>query len=245
MAGDDVGERSAKIRARLVEIARTLEALSSPTRLELLHELRRPRALHDIHVVPSKSRLDERPDRPLSRQGVSRHLDFLLDAELVRRIAGDGGREGDLYLLNHERVFAIVDELRDLTKLRPVADWGGDGTVTSEGEGRDAEPELPVGPRLLVAYGRDDGAAFPLAGPVGARWRIGRAPACEIRLDYDPFLSGVHATIDREEVGFVVRDGGSRNGTSVNFARLAFGKARALAPGDLLVVGRSVLAFQP
>lgn len=228
----------------LEPMARDLEVLASPTRLELLHVLREPRPLHEIRVHASRSRTGERIGRPISRQAVTRHLEVLQEADLVRRLPGEGGREGDRYLLNHEHVFALVDEVRNLAKLRPLARDGLEpGRTLARGEA-DA-PKLPPGPRLLVAYGRDDGVSFSLDGPPGTRWRIGRAPGSEVHLDYDPYLSGTHAILDRDEHGIVLRDSESRNGTWVNWRRLAHDQVRILAPGDLLTVGRSLLVFQP
>jgi DNA-binding transcriptional ArsR family regulator len=225
-------------------LAGVLGALASPARLELLHVLRTPRPLHDIRLAPSRARAGDRPGRPITRQAVARHLEALQEASLVRRMPGPGGREGDRYALNHERVFAVVDELRSLAKLRPFfrEPWTEAATLEHAAAG---EHRLPEGPRLLVAYGRDDGTAFSLAGAPEAGWRIGRAPRCEIRLDYDPYLSASHATLHRERQELVLRDGGSRNGTWVNWARVPEGEARRLAPGDLVVAGRSILVFQP
>lgn len=228
---------------RFDALAKNLETLASSTRLEILHALRAPRALHEIRVTPSLSREGESDDRPLSRQAVSRHLEVLLDAGLVRRIEGGDRARGDGFVLSHERLFAVVDEMRSLAKLRPLGAEPSVGeTVAREGAG---DPRLPDGPRLLVAFGRDDGLAFPLASSVGSRSRIGRAPACEVRLDYDPFLSSEHAAVERAASGFVIHDLASRNGTLVNWAKLPSRGSRALAPGDLLTVGRTVLAFQP
>lgn len=224
---------------RYLPLAQHLEALASPTRLDLLATLRTPRALSEIRVTPTHSREGENPERPLSRQGIQRHLDTLLDAGLVERVPGETRARGDSFVLNHERLFALVDEIRSLARLRPVAVASPRETL----DGRAAtRARLPDAPRLLVAYGRDDGVAFGLDGPVGARWRIGRSASCEVRLDYDPYLSQEHARVVRTSSGYEIEDAGSRNGTLLNWEPLD-GK-RALASGDLVTVGRCVLVLQ-
>lgn len=222
-------------------LAANLEALASETRLELLHDLRTPRALHEIRVSPSSARPGENPERPISRQAVARHLQQLQELGLLHRVPTESGR-GEGYVLNHERLFAVVDELRNLAKLRPVLT--GTSTVGATLDRAVEEVRLPEPPRLLVAYGRDDGVAFALHGERGTAWRIGRSPGCEIRLDYDPFLSSRHATVERLAEGFELQDEGNRNGTWVNWERMPRGGRRRLASGDLVSVGRTLLVFQ-
>ena len=223
-------------------IARSLELLAVESRLELLHALRTPQPLHEIRVAPSQSRKGENPERMISRQAIARHLEMLQDAGLVDRLPDATGR-GERYVVNHERLFALVDEMRGLTRLRPVftRDAGSRETMESDHEvGRAIAPP----PRLLLAYGRDDGVSFPLADRPGAQWRLGRSPSCEVALDYDPYLSSVHCTIERTQDAFVLRDPGSRNGTWVNWDRVTRDAPRRLSSGDLITAGRSVLTFQ-
>lgn len=222
-------------------LATHLGALASETRLELLHALRTPSPLHKIRVGASLSREGERSDRSLSRQAVSRHLDQLLDAGLLNRLPATVPGTGDEFVLNHERLFALVDELRGLSRLRPVTGPPEPGETMDAQVG---EVRLAPRPRLMVAYGRDDGATYSLASS-GTRWRIGRGAGCDIRLDYDPYLSTEHCALERRGDGFAVEDLGSRNGTFVNGVAVARGAWFPLTSGDLLTAGRSVLAFQP
>lgn len=207
-------------------LAASLEAIASPTRLELLGALRLPQALHEIRVSS------------ISRQAISRQLDILVEADLVRRSAPAGTR-GATYVLNHERLFALVDAMRELTKLRPFSSVQTGETLDGA---RDQVRDSPR-PRLVVTYGRDDGAAFPLTKDA-SQWRVGRAPECEIRLDYDPYLSAHTCVLERVDAAIHVRDLGSRNGTWVNGERLAADSRRLLAPGDILGVGHSSLVYQ-
>lgn len=235
MRDSDSGGRFGALAARL-------DLLASPTRLEILHALRTSRHLSEIRVLPSLSREGENPERSLSRQGIQRHLEKLVEAGLVLRVPDVGGAQGDGFVLAHEHLFAMVDEIRGLAKLRRAR--GIDALGPTRGREADDRRSLPPRPRLVVAYGRDDGVAFALNASPGGRWRIGRGASCEVSLDYDPFASTEHCVIERTGSGFQILDSGSRNGTLLNWEEIPRGRARKLASGDLVGVGRSVLAFQ-
>lgn len=225
--------------ATFAALARHLEALSAPTRLEILHLLRTPKALHEIRVRPSRE--DVPADRAISRQAVTHHLEMLRRAGLVQRTADPRGK-GDAFVLNHERLFALVDEIRGLAKLRTFGEPASMGETLDRRES--GTIRLPDPPRLLVTYGRDDGVAFALPKESGESALIGRAPSCEIRLEYDPFLSGENTIVERQGNAFRVRDLGSKNGTAVNWQGLEPGRTHLLRSGDVLTVGRSLLTFQ-
>lgn len=69
-------------------------------------------------------------------------------------------------------------------------------------------------------------------------WRIGRDPACELRID-DESVSRRHASLRVSEIAVELTDHGSRNGVRVNGDRV-YGSVQ-LAPGDVLDVGKSVV----
>ncbi len=222
-APDGLDPASNGARPRFDSLARNLEALSSPTRLEILHALRTPRPLHEIRVRPSAVLPGENAERPLARQAVAKHLDFLGDVGLVSRTEEGASVRGDAYVLNHERLFAIVDEVRNLAKLRPaLLEPPVPGETTERALGPEAH--LPPRPRLVVAYGRDDGVAFALPAD-RAEARIGRDPTSDVVLDYDPYVSASHSAVRRlpDGAGFVLVDLDSRNGTWVNWSRLPRG----------------------
>lgn len=225
---------------RFAELAGLLEALASSTRLEILHRLRDPTTMRDIRVAPQLSRGDERPERALTRQAVTHHLQQLRAQGLVQQVPGAEGR-ADSYVLDHARLFALVDEVRSLTKLRPMLP-GPEQDASETVERPPAPPQLPAAPRLMVAYGREDAQGFHLGE--GDAWRVGRAADCEVQLDYDPYASGHHALIRREGASFTLTDTGSRNGTWVNWARIPSGKEVPLVSGALITIGRSVLVLQ-
>lgn len=224
-------------------LAKILAALGSERRLELLHALRAPKALHEIRIMTSPEDSGA-PGRPISRQAVAYHLQPLRKFGLVERMGDDADAGRERYVLNHERLFALIDELRSLARLRPL------GTpVASMGQTLDKSSSragaLPPPPRLVVTYGREDGVAYPLHGSAGKTWQIGRSAQCEIRLDYDPYLSGRNTIVERTTDEFMVRDlPNNRNGTWINWIRLPIGGAMKLRPGDVLMVGRTTLVLQ-
>jgi len=222
---------------RYDDLARLLEALASPTRLAILHQLRVPHLLSDIRVQPSLTRAGENPTRPLSRQTVTHHVEQLAQIGLLHKVPMPEGGAG--YAIHQASLFALLDEVRRLAKLRSVIPDDPSETIVQR---ETPAIRLPSGPRLVVAYGREDGAAFGLDGD---RWRVGRGAGCEIRLDHDPWISGEHATIERAASGFVLTDQHSRNGTWVDWQRVTPGRPIALGPGALVMVGRTLLVLQP
>lgn len=223
-------------------LAAHLEALASEARLALLHQLRTPKELHAIRLQASRSRAGENAERPLARQSVSHHLGQLEAVGLVHRHpAGHdaGGSGGERFTLNHQRLFAVVDELRGLTRLRPQVAVALEGTIPAPG---DETLRLPEAPRLTVAYGWQDGLSFPLRGPPGTRWRIGRAAGCEVALDHDPYVSAENCVVERDGSGYVLRDvPGNRNGTLLNWSPLPPGGSAPLESGDVVGAGRTLL----
>jgi serine phosphatase RsbU (regulator of sigma subunit) len=69
---------------------------------------------------------------------------------------------------------------------------------------------------------------------------IGRSPANDVPLA-DPNCSSQHASIERADDGFVLRDAGSKNGTYLNRNRITC--PAALAAGDEIGLGKSVITF--
>jgi hypothetical protein len=96
----------------------------------------------------------------------------------------------------------------------------------------------------FVIY-RDDGGAQRIATlPADAReMAIGRDEEADIRLDWDPQVSGLHAQLRRSGGSWLVIDDGlSRNGTFVNGERV-MGRRR-LREGDELRLGSTVVVFR-
>ena len=95
-------------------------------------------------------------------------------------------------------------------------------------------------PYLLLRDGDERQRLFPLEA---ARIAIGRQPAVELVIDWDPEVSRVHAQLERVgEQWTVVDDGLSRNGTFVNEVRVV--GRRRIADRDVLRFGTTSVLFR-
>jgi DNA-binding transcriptional ArsR family regulator len=225
-------------------LAAALVALGSPTRLALLRAVRAPKALREIDVRIADPAAPGAPPRPLARQTVKEHLDRLLEAGLVtaREAERDYGPTVE-YSLNHQELFGLAELLRELARLRPVAE-PRNPTV----EGLAPPPPFDLaGPCLVLVKGLDDGRVFDLPAPAIGRkeWVMGRSRGADIALDFDQFISAENTAITWEDGTYFVRDlEESRNGTTLNYQPLPKGTRRALRTGDLVGVGRALLMFR-
>ena len=221
--------------------AQALEALSSTSRLALLRQLRTPKVLAEIQV---KTAGPGDTARNISRQAVREHLDRLMEIGVViaREAERDYGPTVE-YAVNHQMLFALSEEFRGLARLRPAAEPEG---ATLHGK-TPAAPGEQRGPALVMVKGLDEGKTFPLAPPLQGKgeWIIGRRRGVHVPLDYDPFVSSENTAVLWEEgTHFLLDLPESRNGTLLNFQPLAKGLRRALRPGDVVGVGRSLLVFR-
>lgn len=222
------------------EVATALAALAYPARLDILEQLHDPRILSDIRIRARRGDADEGGGRVASKQTVLAHLEKLVEAGFVTTAEVESqGRRLTSYAVDPQRVYAIVEALRDVSARHAGRGRSADetGTLRDAPTAREAS-----GPRVVLVHGLYDGHAFPLAGE--GPWTLGRARTAEVSLDYDPYVSAEHARIDRGAFGFALRDdGASKNGTSVNWRTVPPGKPRALAHGDVIRLGRSTLVF--
>lgn len=215
-----------------------LKALSNPSRLELLYQLRFPKEASEIDLKPRRADKALNPERSMSRQAVAEHLDVLEAIGVVSR-DGDAGNGADRFVLNHQRVFAIVEELRKLTLLRPAKPADPLATLEAPSAGT---ASWEKGPKLVLVAGAYEGRAYALK----ERALVGRAEGADVRLDYDPFVSSEHAEVTRQGSAWRVASvAGAKNGTFLNFQELRGGDARPIEKGDILGVGRSLLVFRP
>lgn len=219
-------------------LAQLLVTVGSTPRLALLRALRVPRALHEIEVEGA------RPDAGgvLSRQSVRAHLERLIEAELVLPLHGERSYgQTTEFLVNHARIYALGEDLKSLSRYRaaveaPIPTSPLTASASLRGDG----------PRLVLVKGLDEGRSFALEAPSGAptSWVVGRRRGVEISLDFDPFVSGENAVVESREGRHTVTDiPGSRNGTWLNFERLAPSEGRGLRHGDIIGVGRSALVY--
>lgn len=224
-------------------LAEHLSALAYAARLQLLGMLRVPHLLSEIRLTPLRVLPGENPDRPAAKPTVQAHLDKLVESEFVRvDDVGTAGRKVFRYTANATKVYALIEDMRRLSVM-----YGGAGDARDETGTISSRPSTPVatGPRLILVHGVYEGKAFPLndASAVDGRWTIGRKAGTPISLDYDGFVSTENTLVRREEGKLVVQDLDSKNGTSVNWARLEKGRTHALRPADVIGVGRSLLVF--
>ena len=216
--------------ARLVA---TFLALGNLNRLAILRTLRTPRTLGEIVVA------NDGIGPPIARQTVRRHLDELLDAALARAIetAEEASRE---YVVDHQRIYSLAEEVRGLAQLRPTLEAHADTATLAPGR-----PSSPEGPCLVVVKGLQEGRRYPLdASAAGSRWTIGRRRSASISVDFDAATSAENAEIRWDGAAHVVRDlPGSKNGTMVNFSKLEPGRGVPLRHGDIIGVGRCLFVY--
>jgi pSer/pThr/pTyr-binding forkhead associated (FHA) protein len=96
----------------------------------------------------------------------------------------------------------------------------------------------------FVVY-RDEAAAQRIVALHGTMREvtIGRHDECDLTLDWDPQVSGLHAQLNNAAGQWLVSDDGlSRNGTFVNGERVV--GRRRLEDGDQLEVGKTMLIFR-
>lgn len=216
-------------------LAEALQAIANATRLRVLRSLQVPRTLHEIEV-PIQA---DDHDRNIARQTVRAHLDKLLGAGLVTvRPSERSARNAPEYSLNHQALFTLVEDLREVARLRGLVEPAG-ATMPGQAAARPVE----TGPLLLLVKGVEEGRVFPLHERDA--WLIGRRRGADVPLDYDPFVSSENTLIRRAAGAFTVEDlPVSRNGTSLNLRPLERGVPHPLRHGDLVGVGRSLLLFR-
>jgi DNA-binding transcriptional ArsR family regulator len=229
--------RGAASKTGAAALVEAFGVLANAQRVGLLRILREPHTASEIHLSPSEARRGQRPERPMSIQAVRKHLDKLLEHGFI--VPVPGGRHGsaaEAYVLNHARLYALAEEMRQLASLRPLADSLGE-TQTQQLT-KPPEARRSARPRLLVVHGLQEGHGFALgSGPTV----IGRARGCDVRLDYDPFVSQEHAAMRRDAQGWILEDLGSRNGTQVNWLAIVPRGSVRVAHGDVISVGRTLL----
>lgn len=224
-------------------LADILQVLASPSRLALLQQLQTPRTVSDLAIPPSREDAGLQKDRALSRQSLERHLDILAQAGLVAWREGEGrGRPAKEYVLNHARLFAAVEELRALTRLRATA-AAPESTMSLRGpDAAPPDPDSVTGPRVVLLRGVPEGRLVPLSA--SRETLLGRGTGAHVRLEHDPFVSSTHAVFRPVEGGMTLADAGaSRNGTLLNGRRLGKGETAKLRRGNVIQAGRSLLLY--
>src|SRR5574341_1271949 len=89
--------------------------------------------------------------------------------------------------------------------------------------------------RLVVQAPGGQRHDFPLNKPEIV---IGRSQDCDLVLDY-PYISRLHARIERDRESYTLIDGGSTNGTHINGRRI--NEMQVLSRGDQIALGEILL----
>lgn len=223
-------------------MAEMLGALAYPVRLALLDALLDPKTLTEIRVSPQRISEGDNPARPAAMQTVAAHLEKLVETGFVTvRERKGAGKQLKTYALNPTRLYALTEELRRLGVRHTGRGLSPEATATTSiAQGKIDAKEA----RLVLVHGVQEGKSFPLRAGRGP-WRIGRRADLEIALDYDPFLSGIHAQVLQASAGFRLEDlPTNKNGSYVNWRRMEPNSDLELRPGDVIGVGRSLLVFQ-
>lgn len=240
------GEANKDSDATFDKLASYLEALANPGRLELLSQLRQPRVVGEIELRPTTP--GKSADRNITRQAVRKQLAKLEEAGLVLRQRVR--REGVLveeHVVNHPMLFALVEELRSVTRLPATVALAPAATMTGRqveegGRGRSR------GARLITVHGSVEGRTFPLESRgLGSDrgWVVGRRRGLAVSLEHDPFVSNEHAEVLLRGARFEVLDlRTNKNGTFLNWEALPRGGSAPLSTGDVIGVGRTLLLFR-
>lgn len=236
---------AAEDRVDFDNLAPYLTALASPARLELLHLLRTPKSVREITLRPTGHDAALRRERSITDQAVRKHLAKLEDAGLV--VTRRGKREGapvEERLVNHQMLFAVVEQLREVARLPPTVHLEHARTMTIA-RGRDAETSR--GPRLIQVHGRAEGTTYSLGTkpPRDGAWVVGRRQGLAVTLDHDPYISLEHAAVVPAGAGFAVRDlPRSKNGTWLNWRAVPRGSTVPIVTGDVVGLGKTLLLFR-
>lgn len=216
-------------------LAIALKALAHPNRLHLLRFTTEPRTIEEIAS-----------ELGLARQSAQAHLDQLLELGVVEARRGRGDRGPvTYYVVVVARLFEIYDRLgMRLGILATEMDEDVRSHLPTSPLAPGATPAAaPATPRVTIVHGMRVGLTVPLLG--NGPWLIGRDPAAQISLDYDPFVSNRHAELRRSpRGGFELADMFSSNGVWVDWAKLPRGGQATLASGSLLRIGKTLLHFR-
>lgn len=208
-------------------LAKAFEVLASDVRLDLLHRLARPR------FVPDLVR-----DTGLRRQTLSRHLEALVEAGLVRAVESRrGALPATSYQADPGGLFAFKESVNEIAVPAPPAPRQATRPAGAAKASRRTEAA-----GLLVVHGEAPGRWFALEDR--DTFVVGRDARCEVPLEWDPFASARHAMLRRGPAGWTVTDLRATNPSLVNFSPLSPAGTLPLSDGDVLTVGRSHLVFR-
>lgn len=211
------------------ELARALEALANPVRVDLLHRLGRPAFMPDLAK-----------EFGITRQALKKHLDALEAVGLVvSRTSRRGALPATEFAANPTGLFALKENVLAIAVTVDPSTLPPQATRPTEGPTGRA-PTNAAG--LLLVHGDQRGRWFPLGPKLS--WILGRDARADISLPYDPFASARHAMLRRGQNGWTITDLHATNGTHVNFRPIPEGETVDVRPGDLLTIGKSHLLLR-
>jgi pSer/pThr/pTyr-binding forkhead associated (FHA) protein len=135
-----------------------------------------------------------------------------------------------LYFFVYRALHAVVVDLR--------APASGSAPIPASPSRARSKGDRP--PRSLVVL--DERGSKMKTVSLDGNLQIGRAEACQIRLD-DTYISSFHARIFQRDGSWYVEDLGSTNGTYLNQRRVT--SPAELRAGDQLKVGKMTLELRP
>lgn len=224
-----VREEAAQGNREREQLAKALEVLANPVRLDLLHRLGQPAFMPDLVK-----------EFDMTRQALKKHLDALASVELIH---SQQGRRGALpateYTASPAGLFALKESVHALAVRVDPAILPPAQTIA---EDRPLPRPPTDGAGLLLVHGDQPGRWYALKPKND--WVLGRDNRADVSLHYDPFASGRHAMLRRSADTWALTDLHSTNGTRVNFRPIQAGEPVPVRPGDLLTVGKSHLLLR-
>jgi hypothetical protein len=138
-----------------------------------------------------------------------------------------------LYFFIYRAIRSVTADLR----ARPSG-GGGSGGGRADSGARQATKTRPPRSVVVMTEGSGKGQSHSFDGD---QMQIGRAEACQIRLD-DTYASQFHARIYQRDGSWFVEDLGSTNGTYLNQRRLT--APAEIRAGDKLRIGKTTLELR-
>lgn len=215
-----------------------LEAIASPSRLELLEKLRRAKPISEIELKATTG--PGSANRCISREGIRHHLSKLREAGLVDvRPARTTGRHEHEYHTRSPGLYGLAESLRTMASHGTHSSGAKAPITWTSGTGT---------PRLLVVHGAQIGARFRLGrspSTPGRGWVLGQSPKADFDLPWDPKVEEQAAEIVDSSDGYAIVDlRAATHRVSLNGRELDRGEKQGLEHGDVIGIGRSLLAFQ-
>jgi len=133
---------------------------------------------------------------------------------------------------------AVKSVAVDLSGRRPASD-GASGGAPGPRAPKAKPTRTGKAPTSVAVHAPD--AKRPRTLKLSGSLDIGRAEACQVRLD-DTYVSQHHARLSARDGGVFVEDLGSTNGTFLNDRRVQ--TPVEVRPGDVVRVGKTVLELR-